>query len=55
MNCQYLNLKNSSILSEGELVMLLGGGVGLNEMITEPDTNNDKCNNCDKCDKCVCI
>lgn len=55
MNYQSLNLKNSPVLGEEELVMLLGGSVDQNEMITKPDTNNDKCNNCDKCDKCVCI
>ncbi len=56
MNYQTLNLKNSSVLSEEELMMLLGGGIDQNETITKPDSNTDKCNKCDKCDKCsICF
>mgnify|MGYP004467998987 FL=1 len=54
MNFQSLNLENSSVLSEEELMLLLGGGIDHNEPITRPGDNLEKCNNCDKCDKCIC-
>ena len=55
MNFQSLNLENSSVLSEEELMLLLGGGIDHNEPITRPGDNLEKCNNCDKCDKCICV
>lgn len=54
MNLQTFNLKNSSVLNEEELMLLLGGGIDHNEPITRPGDNLEKCNNCDKCDKCIC-
>lgn len=56
MNLQSFNLKNSSVLSEEELMMLLGGGIDQNDTIVKPGDNTDKCNKCDKCDKCsICF
>ena len=55
MNLQTFNLKNSSVLNEEELMVLLGGGFEHNEPLTKPSDNTDKCNKCDKCDKCICV
>lgn len=55
MNYQSLNLKNSSVLSEEELMMLLGGGFDQNDTIAKPGDNTSKCNKCDRCDKCICL
>lgn len=53
MNLQSFNLKSSSVLSEEELMVLLGGGIDENEVITRPsDNNTDKCNKCAKCAVC---
>ena len=49
MNLQTFNLKNSSILSEEELMMLLGGGIDNNEPLTKPSNNTDKCGKCAIC------
>jgi hypothetical protein len=54
MNLQTFNLKNSSVLNEEELMLLLGGGIDHNEPITKPGDNLEKCSKCDKCDKCIC-
>lgn len=52
MNLQTFNLKNSSVLNEEELMVLLGGGIDNNEPLTKPGNNTDKCNKCDKCAIC---
>lgn len=58
MNIQKLDNINSVILSEEEMINVLGGEN--KETITDstnPGTQNpDKCNKCDKCDKCmICL
>ena len=52
MNLQTLNLKNSSVLNEEELMLLLGGGIDENEVITRPGDNTAKCRKCEKCSHC---
>lgn len=54
MNLQTFNLKNSSVLNEEELMVLLGGGIDHNDLLTKPGDNLEKCSKCDKCDKCIC-
>lgn len=49
MNILELSKINSTILSEEELINVLGGGVGDDADVLQPDTNSDKCNKCDKC------
>lgn len=56
MNIQKLNSVTSLMLSEEEMINVLGGEN--NETIitqpTDPDTQDpDKSNKCDKCDKCT--
>lgn len=55
MNIQELEKINSAILSEEEMINVLGGENFENFEITEPETetNSAKCNKCDKCDKCT--
>lgn len=55
MNIEKVNNISSLMLSEEEMINVLGGEN--NETITtqptNPGTQNpDKCNKCDKCDKC---
>lgn len=51
MNIQKLNSVTSLMLSEEEMINVLGGEN--NETITTQPTNpSSKSNNCDKCDKC---
>lgn len=55
MNIEKLNNISSLMLSEEEMINVLGGEN--NETIptqpTNPGTQNpEKCNKCDKCDKC---
>ncbi len=52
MNLQTFNLKNSSVLNEEELMVLLGGGIDNSEPLTKPSNNTDKCGKCDKCAIC---
>jgi hypothetical protein len=52
MNIHELDIVNSSILSEEEMINVLGGESLEIPDIPKPDTNSDKCNKCDKCDKC---
>lgn len=52
MNIQELVKVNSTILSEEEMINVLGGESFENSNLTQPDTNPDKSNKCDKCDKC---
>lgn len=51
MDTYITKTNQSSILSEEELFMLLGGNGEIKEPIHE--SNADKCNKCDKCDKCT--
>lgn len=55
MNIQELEKINSTILSEEEMINVLGGENFESFEITQPETesNTDKCNKCDKCDKCT--
>ncbi len=55
MNIQELEKINSAILSEEEMINVLGGENFDNSEITKPETDSysDKCNKCDKCDKCT--
>ncbi|GFH97921.1 hypothetical protein IMSAGC004_00304 [Bacteroidaceae bacterium] len=53
MNIQELEKINSTILSEEEMINVLGGENVENSEITKPGENSEKCNKCDKCDKCT--
>ncbi len=53
MNIEELSKINSSILSEEEMIYLLGGDHFEDEGTLNPDSNTNKCNKCDKCDKCT--
>lgn len=53
MNFQELEKVNSSILSEEEMINVLGGENFESAEVLQPDTYSDKCNKCDKCDKCT--
>lgn len=53
MNIQELKKVNSTILSEEEMINVLGGENIDDTEIVQPDSNTDKCNKCDKCDKCT--
>lgn len=51
MHTEIENIPQSSILTEEELFMLLGGTGGIKNPPIRGN-NTDKCNKCDKCDKC---
>ncbi|WP_167332501.1 hypothetical protein [Bacteroides timonensis] len=53
MNIKHFEITPSSILSEEEMINVLGGSYEDFEEIQQPDANSDKCNKCDKCDKCT--
>jgi len=56
MSIQELEKGNSTILSEEEMINVLGGENFETSEVLKPETNSnnsDKCNKCDKCDKCT--
>lgn len=53
MSIQQFDIIPSSILSEEEMINVMGGTSGNVVPFQPHDSNSNKCEKCDKCDKCT--